>query len=407
MLSKDASEKLTRVGPDTPTGRLLRQYWHPAFPAKLLKKPGSIHGFELLGERLVAYRSLSGELGVAPERCPHRGVSLAYGFVEENGLRCAYHGWCFDLRGRCVERPFETVAPSPKCNLPAYRARTEAGLVFVSMRPNGPPPFPLWDILDHRDGRYEVQLQDDLACNWLQVQENAADITHTVFLHARALGARGIPDGTGFEAPLLEYGFQPFPFGMVKTWVYRDESGSELAGWGNPLVFPTMMRIETEMHWRVPLNDYETRVIILRFTPSKALANRTDQKARKGKKKVKVVQLPGRHDSDGRYTMSDFYSQDAMAWETQGAIANRTAEVLGASDVGISMFRQMLDSAIDENERGGALPAQGGTETINLRQWMNGYLPMSAPSDPTPTRRLGRDEVFDERHRSYKVPRAQ
>jgi 5,5'-dehydrodivanillate O-demethylase oxygenase subunit len=166
------------------------------------------------------------------------------------------------------------------------------------------------------------------------------------------------------------------------------------------LIFPTMMRIETEMHWRVPLSDHETRVIILRFTPR---GNRTAKQPR-AKQKIKLVHLPKRTDLNGRYTMSDFYSQDAMAWETQGVVADRSAETLGASDVGISMYRQMLGSAIDANERGEQPPAQGDDSAVNLREWMNGYLPMSAPTDPTPTRRLGREEVFDERHRTFEVP---
>jgi 5,5'-dehydrodivanillate O-demethylase len=400
MLAREASARLTMVGAKTPAGKLLRQYWHPVLPAKSIKKPGSIRTFELLGERLVVYRALNGDIGVAPERCPHRGASLAYGFVEPDGIRCAYHGWRFNVQGECMERPFEPTSPPARCHLPPYQARTQAGLVFVSLRPDRPPPFPLWDILNRRDGDYEIQLQDDLACNWLQVQENAADTTHTVYLHARALGSRGLPDGTGFDAPLLGYGFQPFQFGMVKSWSYRGENGVELTGWGNPLIFPTMMRIETEMHWRVPLNDHETRVIILRFGPR----GNTKTKQRGTEQKIRHVQLPKRTDGDGRYTMSDFYSQDAMAWETQGVVADRVTEILGASDVGISMYRQMLSAAIDANERGEPPPAQGTGSEVNLREWMNGYLPMSAPVDPTPTRRRDREEVFDQRHRTFEVP---
>lgn len=390
MLSDADNERLVRVGPEAPAGRLLREYWHPLCPASELETPRSVRQFELLGERLVLYRGVSGELGVVPERCPHRGASLAYGYVEPGGLRCAYHGWLFDAEGACVERPFEITTPMERCDLPRYRAREQAGLIFVSLRPEGPPPFPLWDILAREDGGFRIDLQEDLSCNWLQVQENAADVTHTVFLHSRAMASRGLPDSTGFSAPMREFGFQPFPFGMVKSWVHEGPDGAPLEGWGNLLVFPTMLRIETEMHWRVPINDTVTRVIILAFNP-----------AEEG---VVIRQLPSRYDAAGRYTMNDFYSQDAMAWETQGAIAARSAEILGASDIGIVMYRRMLESAIAGCEQGLAPPAQGEEQVINLRAWMNGYLPMTAPPDPTPTERLTRDQVFDEHHRRCKVP---
>jgi 5,5'-dehydrodivanillate O-demethylase len=392
MLSGGGSERLVRVGPDTPAGRLLREYWHPVFPSADLAEPRSVLPFELLGERLVAYRDLAGEVRVVVEQCPHRGASLAYGYVEPAGLRCAYHGWLFDSEGRCVERPFETAAPSPRCHLPPYRAREQAGLVFVSLRPEGPPPFPLWDILAREDGGFRIDLQEDLACNWLQIQENAADVTHTVYLHSRAFAEQGIPDPSGFSAPLLEFGFQPFEYGIVKSWAYAGADGAQLRGWGNPLIFPTMMRIETEMHWRVPIDETTTRVIILAFDPDG--------------EGVSVRRLPNRHGPDGRYTMSDFYSQDAMAWETQGAIADRESETLGASDVGISMYRQMLTSAIDACAQGLPPPAQGGEGVIDLRAWMGGYLPMSAPPDPSPTARYAYEEIFDEHHRSHRLPAA-
>jgi 5,5'-dehydrodivanillate O-demethylase len=391
VLTDADNDRLTLVGPDTPAGALMRQYWHPVFPAQHIAEPGNIIAFELLGEQLVAYRSLDGQIGIAPERCPHRGASLAYGYVESAGLRCAYHGWLFDRAGKCIERPFETSAASARCHLPAYAAQEAGGLVFVSLRPGEAPAFPVWDILDHDAGGYRIDLQEDLACNWLQVQENAADVTHTIYLHSKALAARGLPDPSGFAAPLLEFGFQPCRYGLVKSWSYEGDDGATLDGWGNLLVFPTMLRIETEMHWRVPINDTTTRVIILAFDP--------DDEG------VSVRRIPPRRDGDGRYTMTDFYSQDAMAWETQGEIASRASETLGASDVGIAMYRQMLGEAIEACENGEDLPAQGDGGVINLRAWMNGYLPMSAPADPTPTERLPRDAVFDERHRRQRVPR--
>jgi 5,5'-dehydrodivanillate O-demethylase len=248
----------------------------------------------------------------------------------------------------------------------------------------------MWDILARTDVGFRIDLQDDLDCNWLQIEENAADVTHTVYLHSRAFAELGMEDASGFDAPLTEYGFQPFEYGLVKSWRYRGSDGVALAGWGNLLVFPTMLRIETEMHWRIPINDGRTRVIILALEPDRG--------------GVRTRQLPARKTAEGGYTMTDFYSQDAMAWETQGVLADRTVEILGASDVGIVMFREMLKAAVDAHARGEAIPAQGRESVINLRAWMDGYLPMSAPPDQTPTTRLAPGEIFDDRLRTYQVP---
>jgi 5,5'-dehydrodivanillate O-demethylase len=395
MLATDDNLRLAQVGPGTPGGELLRRYWHPICPTSALVAGAPPLATQLLGERIVLARTRDGGLVALPERCPHRAVSLAYGYVEEATIRCAYHGWRFDADGHCTERPFESAAPSAACHTVGYATREISGLVFVALQPrDDPPPFPLWDILVRDDAAVRIDLQEDLACNWLQVQENAADVTHTVYLHAHALRAGGIADASGFDLPLVEFGFQPFEHGIVKSWSYADQNGGpHRVGWGNPLVFPTMLRIETEMHWRVPLDDVTTRVIILAVDPGRP-------------HEVSVRQLPRRRDGTGRYTMADFYSQDAMAWETQGALADRSREVLGASDVGIAQFRDQLRAAIDACAAGGALPAQGPGDgrVIDLRAWMGGYLPMSAPPDPTAVERLAPERIFDARHRSYQVP---
>src|SRR3984893_2140969 len=104
MLTKEANERLTRVGPGTPMGELLRRYWYPVATVPELDQEPVLE-VKLLGERLALYRADSGELGLVAERCPHRGASLAYGMPEEDGLRCAYHGWKFSSAGKCLEQP--------------------------------------------------------------------------------------------------------------------------------------------------------------------------------------------------------------------------------------------------------------------------------------------------------------
>src|ERR1700722_511930 len=101
------NELLTRVGPGTPCGELLRRYWMPVCPAAELTAAKPKRRVRVLGEDLVLFRDGQGRLGLVAEQCPHRRASLYFGFVEDDGLRCAYHGWKFAVDGTCIEQPFE------------------------------------------------------------------------------------------------------------------------------------------------------------------------------------------------------------------------------------------------------------------------------------------------------------
>src|SRR6188472_3229517 len=146
MLSKEDNELLTRTGAGTPMGELMRQYWIPALVSSELPEPdGAPLRVRLLGEDLIAFRATSGGVGLVAESCPHRTASLFFGRNEEEGIRCAYHGWKFDVRGRCVEMPNET----PQCQfadkvrLRAYPCLERNGVVWTYMGPAPePPPLP-------------------------------------------------------------------------------------------------------------------------------------------------------------------------------------------------------------------------------------------------------------------------
>src|SRR5690606_3137098 len=109
MLSVEDNEKLTKVGPGTPMGDLLRRYWQPVAAVADVERE-KVLPLRRLGEDLVLYQDRSGTLGLLQDRCPHRNASLAYGIPSENGLRCAYHGWMFNEAGRCLAQPFEETA---------------------------------------------------------------------------------------------------------------------------------------------------------------------------------------------------------------------------------------------------------------------------------------------------------
>src|SRR5262245_36978088 len=130
---------LTRVGPGTPMGELLRRYWMPVAGASELDKE-PIKPVRLMGEDLVLYRDASGHYGLLDRHCPHRRADLTQGWVERNGIRCSYHGWLMDERGRCIEQPYEDVAnpgaaSKERCNTKAYPVHETAGLLFAYLGP--------------------------------------------------------------------------------------------------------------------------------------------------------------------------------------------------------------------------------------------------------------------------------
>ena len=400
MLDHATNELLTRVGPGTPCGNLLRHYWHPVGYSSELTEAGQTKRVRILGEDLVLARTGSGDLLLVQERCPHRGASLLYGFVEGSNIRCAYHGWLYNAAGECTERPFESEKASRVCKkmIDSYATQECGGLIFGYLGPaEHKPAFPNWDILTREDGVRHFEVQDDLACNWLQVQENAVDVTHTFYTHSKYFEHLGLNDQSGFGKPFKRFGFQRFDWGIVKSWEYENAG----RGWGNLMVFPNMLRIMTEMHWRVPVDDTTTRIVWVSFTPS------SDGKPMTNAAAPKIVTQPKRTDPAGRYLMDTFMSQDAMAVETQGPILDRSQENLGASDRGIVMFRQMLLEQI-EAVRAGERPIANvyadAPEATDLRQWMGGYLPMSCQPDPSFRQTREFADIFDESHLEYEIP---
>src|SRR6187200_1915343 len=136
MLSKEDNELLCRVGPGTPTGEFLRQYWVPFLPTRDLPSPDSDPlKVRLLGEDLVAFRDTNGQVGLLAANCPHRGASLFFGRNEECGIRCVYHGWKFDTTGQCVDMPSEPAESNfkGKIKATAYPCREQGGLIWTYM----------------------------------------------------------------------------------------------------------------------------------------------------------------------------------------------------------------------------------------------------------------------------------
>jgi 5,5'-dehydrodivanillate O-demethylase len=354
MLTKEDNEFLTRVGPGTPAGNLLRRYWHPICPAAELTAAQPKRRVRMLGEDLLLFRDGKGRLGLVAEQCAHRRASLYYGFVEEDGLRCAYHGWKYDVSGQCIEQPFEPAA-SPLKQEACQRAYPVAQFACMFWTYMGPAPVPLlphWEPLLRRDGAHRIMILPELACNWLQCMENSVDPVHTYYLHGHMMHMHGMTERAAyFYRPIEAYDFE-----LVKEELWAgvrkvrsfggEQAETEL---GHPLIFPCILMAPQRqflvMHFRVPVDDTHTRIYRRELEPGAA----SDGSDLDNPPLDYVASFRG---EDGEYALTTFNAQDGMAWETQGPVTDRSKELLGASDRGVVMYRRLLKEQIQAVQRG-------------------------------------------------------
>ncbi|MGE5540171.1 MAG: Rieske 2Fe-2S domain-containing protein [Gemmatimonas sp.] len=348
MLTPQENEFLTRIGLGTPAGALLRRYWHPVCPVAELTAQNPKKRIRILGEDLLLFRDGSGRAGLIPEHCPHRSASLYYGFVEPDGIRCPYHGWKFDVARKCLEQPFEPgntrlrerVAPSE------YLVEEMAGLFWAYMGPKPAPLLPRWEAAVSTRGTRRLNVLPIIDCNWLQIVENSVDPTHTHYLHAHMMIALGIRDKGAYHArPIQDFDFEIVHedtwTGVRKIRIWGGENGERELG--HPLIFPGTLLVPAEelivMHFRVPVDDTHTRVIRIQYAPD-ADATEFDPN------NPPIDYFPPFKNEKGEYDLRTFSGQDAMAWETEGPIVDRSRELLASSDRGIALYRRMLKEQI-------------------------------------------------------------
>jgi 5,5'-dehydrodivanillate O-demethylase len=352
MLTQEENLLLTQVGRGTPCGELLRRYWHPLAAAAELTNEKPIKAVKVLNEELVIYRDQSGRYGLVGEHCPHRLASLAYGRVDEEGIRCPYHGWKFDASGKCLEQPAEPPDSSFRDRIKhvAYPVEYLGGLIYGYF---GPPPAPLlprWDVLVWEHGRRWIVKESILECNWLQPMENSVDPSHLFWLHG----------DTAHLAPRVKkyaekHEFIRFEYGIKKRrTTLPAAAGEEPAVDEHPLLFPTVLRHVApydegsghrhNLQIRVPVDDFHTQVFRVNFLPMDS-----ERSPPEAAVPVRFVQLKT---GPREYKMSMVSAQDSMAWETQGARTNRAEEHLGAADQGIIELRKLLREQIERVQRG-------------------------------------------------------
>ena len=280
MLSREDNELLCRVGPGTPMGNLIREYWFPALPSREFPEiDGDIKRMRLLGENLVMYRDSEGRMGALAEACPHRGASLYFGRNEEGGLRCPYHGWKFDVSGRCVDMPTEPEGSNfiNKVRARAYPCHDVNHMVWIYMgSQEPPPPFPNYEVNTlppDQVSEPNVMMEE---ANWVQNLEGDLDSAHLDWVHKRLhKDGEKPPHGVnGF------YNSDPRPphFEVVKTPYGAFYSAMRLLPdnkeWHrvNQFIFPfhTMITVGPTVSFRsfVPLDDHHAMLITQSANPA-------------------------------------------------------------------------------------------------------------------------------------------
>jgi 5,5'-dehydrodivanillate O-demethylase len=355
MLTREENETLTRVGRGTPAGELLRRYWMPIACAGELTEEKPIKAVRLLGENLVVFRDRSERYGVVAEQCPHRKASLAFGRVDEEGIRCPYHGWKFDCTGRCLEQPAEPEAGGFKDKIKhtAYPVERLGGLLWAYLGPEPRPLLPRWDVLVWEEGKRWIEKHEVYNCNWLQPMENSVDPSHLFWLHGETAHLVA-STSTRYEE---EHNFIPFEYGIIKQRRTPGRKPGETSKLDqHPLVFPITLRhvfrtlktdgtLRHNVQIRVPVDDAHTQVYVVYFTP-----NDTDRSPADGDTPWEYFPI---RDEKGEYRLEHVLVQDAMAWETQGAPTDRTQEHLGVGDEGIIILRKLLREQIETVRKGG------------------------------------------------------
>ncbi len=362
MLSEKENQALTQVGPGTPMGELMRRYWHPIGASKELEdNPFRTKEVRVLGEDLVLFRDRQGKLGLIDRYCSHRRVNLAIGVVEEDGIRCQYHGWKFNAEGQCIEQPFEdTMHPEAafrgKCGIAGYPIKELAGLVWAYLGPTPVPELPSWEPLTWGNAVRDIAISV-LPCNWLQCQENSLDPVHTEWLHGyfgsyvnSIKGDSGGRVGGRFGKPHKRIAFDTFDYGIIKRRLVEGGSLDD-EDWtmGHPIMFPHILLTGNQfvytMQWRVPMDDTHTYHVSQYIFPIAPGQEGPMQET------VPYREVPLREEN-GNWVLDHLFNQDYMAWFTQKPIAERHREKLGESDRGIILFRHLLQEQMERVREG-------------------------------------------------------
>ncbi|WP_226532409.1 aromatic ring-hydroxylating dioxygenase subunit alpha [Microbacterium paraoxydans] len=336
--------ELAQVGPGTPYGEVLRRYWHPV--AKVEDATTRPISLRVLGEELVLFRTRKGKAGLLHPRCIHRGASLFYGGVEEEGIRCCYHGWVFDTEGHCLEQPCEPDLGlhRDRVRQPWYPVEEQYGLIWAYMGPpEKKPVLPRYDTLEELAADEQLIVNDQgvggggpaqLDFNWLQHWENVMDPFHVPILHARFSGNQFTPEMA--LIPEVEYEYTPLG---VRSIQMRELGDGRQLRRVTEVIFPNLRVVaspklasgQTNMiGWVVPMDDTNFRI----FT----VARDSDPDF--------LAKLRSTHEGKPWKELTDLEHQrlpgDYEAQKSQGPISLHSEDHLTTTDQGIAMIRRMM-----------------------------------------------------------------
>ncbi|EGI77895.1 aromatic ring-hydroxylating dioxygenase subunit alpha [Hylemonella gracilis] len=392
MISAEQNDFMTQVGAGTPAGTLLRRYWQPVALSEELKGPRPLKPVQLMGQHFVLFRDESGRLGLLDRDCPHRGADLAYGRLEDGGLRCAFHGWLFDATGQCRETPAEPVGSKlcTRIRQGAYPVVEKSGVIFAYLGEGEPPAFPEFDCFVAPDS-HTFAFKGLWECNWLQALEVGMDPAHASFLHrfyededtAESYGKQfrgaSADSDLAITKVLREYDrpdihVQAAPFGMRLTTLRKLTEAQTHVRVTN-VVFPQafVIPMSTEMtisQWHVPVDDHRCYWYAI-FTSFTKPVDKQQMRAQR----LETIELPdyiSRKNKRNEYGYSaeeqatktytgmgmDINVHDQWACESMGSIQDRTREHLGTTDKGIVAYRRLLVQAIEAAQAGAPVPVR-------------------------------------------------
>jgi phenylpropionate dioxygenase-like ring-hydroxylating dioxygenase large terminal subunit len=390
MISAEQNELMTRVGAGTPAGTLLRRYWQPVALVDELAGPRPVKPVQLMGQHFVLFRDEKGVLGLLDRDCPHRGADLAFGRLEDGGLRCPFHGWLFDARGNCLETPAEP-AGSKLCSRikqAAYPVVEKSGVIFAYIGEGEPPAFPEFDCFVAPDS-HTFAFKGLFECNWLQALEVGIDPAHASYLHrffkdedtsasyGKQFRGASADSDTPITKVLREYdcpeiSVEPTAYGMRLTALRKLSEESTHVRVTN-VVFPQafVIPMSAEMtisQWHVPVDDTHCYWYAI-FTSFTGPVNKQQMR----EQRLELYELPNytsrknkrnNYGYDVNEQLTETYTgmgndinvHDQWAVESQGPIQDRTREHLGSTDKGIIAYRRMLVAAIESTQAGEKAP---------------------------------------------------
>lgn len=380
MLSKQDNRLITEVGAGTPMGELFRRYWLPTLLPEELPEPDCPPvRVRLLGEDLIAFRTTSGEVGVLDTYCPHRNANLFWGRNEQEGLRCAYHGWKFSPAGECVDMPNEPPASDfrAKVRTTAYLARERGGVIWLYLgdRENAPPlPDYEWMRVPAEQRSVSKRLQE---CNWLQNLEGEVDSSHAPFLHG-SVGPDGLLAYNGNEDRHPVFSVLETDFGLAIA--ARRDAADDAYYWRiTPFLLPscTMVPRARETNYiftaAVPIDDTTMFGLTVVWSPDGAVPPLgivdVDAKFRARQNRDNDYLVDRELQKTSSFTgIRGVRVQDMAVQEDQrGPISDRSREHLGSSDAGVIAVRRLLLRQLGELRAGQEPRPPRSPEAFNVR----------------------------------------